>query len=265
MIRVRLAEIEKQRSALSTEHSVGVESNKRRNDRITALEIIIEDSEKVVADLKARLAEYTDLTGKFAKLGEPVAEDPRKAKLTELRQIQTQYEQHRADISRRDTIEQEVLKNQCREAVFKAVAKIIVEEQGKLMALVFGDVLKVARNFTDDLINSPLEFYNGELGRRVVEADESLAPIGSWISHECFSGTESLLAYAGFSVALAQKAPMKIVFMDEMNNVHPELLRKIIVRMEQLVDGGVIDQFIGIAPTLDQVAINSKGLTVISI
>lgn len=219
-------------------------ANTSQNALVSQLETEIETKTTAKKMLTAAIAEYSGLVTKFQSLPAQTSNDAPKAKLAELRQQQDAFIQHKRDLARRDELEQELLTEQCKEAVFKAVTKMVLEEQDKVMTFAFNEVLKVARHFTDGLLNSPLEFYNGELGRRVSEADNSNAPIGSWISHETFSGTEELLAYAGFSVALAHQAPMRIVFFDELGRIEPKRKLAMLERMVELTSKGILDQVI---------------------
>lgn len=160
---------------------------------------------------------------------------------------QARWTASRTDFARKETLEKDILRNGCGAEVFKTVAKIVSEEQGKLIDDAFKQVLRVAKHFTDGLLNSPIEFVNGELGRRVAQVDReqgNIAPVGAWISHEAFSGTEELLAYAGFSVALCADAAIKIVMLDELGRLDPQRKIDIVNRMLQLTQKGVIDQAI---------------------
>jgi hypothetical protein len=99
------------------------------------------------------------------------------------------------------------------------------------------NLMATANLFTRCILKQPLDYRDGDIG--YVEA-------GQWVSHECFSGTEEALAYAGLSVALAQSAPLKLVIIDELGIIDPPSLRRRIVdRMQELVTAGVIGQFIG--------------------
>lgn len=160
---------------------------------------------------------------------------------------QLSFEVFKSNRAKREQLEQDLLKAQCEEAVYKAVTKIVIEEQDKVVGKVFGRVLNVARHFTDGLLNSRLEFKDGELGRRVSAQDkkqENQAPMDSWIPFNGFSGTERLLALAGFSVALTGDAPCKLVVLDEMGNLDLSRRTEVALRMLSLVESGVIDQAI---------------------
>lgn len=101
------------------------------------------------------------------------------------------------------------------------------------------DLMATARKFTDGLMPGELEFLEGGIG---------YMKRGTWVSHEVFSGTETALAYAGFAVALNQQAPLRIVVMDELWCAG-DMAPQVVERMAELVRDGVIDQFIGAAPT----------------
>lgn len=203
---------------------------------------------------KALLAKKEALEKELAELGnsepDPDLDEQIRALQCDIQVLeskQRQWDTHKNDIKRREILEKDLLSAQCKVDVFKAVSKIITEEQGKLIDTAFGQVLKTAKYFTDGLLNSPLEFTNGELGRRVSAQDKdqgNTAPVGSWISHEVFSGTEELLAYAGFSVALAADAPVKVVMLDELGRLDPQRKVDITQRMLQLTSKGIVDQAI---------------------
>lgn len=168
------------------------------------------------------------------------------AEVKEWEQKDAAHQQYKRDLARRDELERDLLENQCRADVYKRVMAIITDEQASASEWAFNKVLAVARHFTDGLLNSPLEFVDGDLGRRVSKLDKdggSLAPVGSWISHETMSGTEQALAYIGFSVALCQDAPVKVVIVDDVI-VAPERKRAMVGRFLELVAKGVIDQAI---------------------
>lgn len=168
----------------------------------------------------------------------------------------------KAQVARRDEAEKGVLKLQAEVEVYKQAVELVREVREDAVAKTFGKVLDVARNFTDGLLNSPIEMVDGALGRRVSEADReqgNTAPVGAWIPHEAFSGTEQLLAYAGFAVALAGQAPIKLVIMDELGRLTLHRKVALLQRMCELVQRGVIDQLVG----CDVEAVEVEGVNVI--
>lgn len=154
---------------------------------------------------------------------------------------------YQRDRARREDFEKRLLAMNCRIEVFKATIAIVQEEQTKLINEAFAQVLEVAKMFTVGLLNSPLEFVDGRLGRRVSAKDQrggNRAPLGSWIPFEAFSGTEELLALAGFGVALTKDAPVKLVILDEMGRMDPDRKVDVAHRMIALAQNGSIDQSI---------------------
>lgn len=113
----------------------------------------------------------------------------------------------------------------------------LVTCQAKIVEAAFNGLLKIARQFTDGLLLSALEYRDGELGRN---------QDGVWVSHEVFSGTEKLLTYSGLQIALCQESPMRIVILDEMGRAPAPWKVRIADRMVQLIKAGVIDQWLGI-------------------
>jgi hypothetical protein len=118
---------------------------------------------------------------------------------------------------------------------------------GKWSEKAFGKVLALSRAFTDGLLNSPLEFRDGELGRCVSEQDRKAGrnvPMGSWIPWRSFSGTEELIGMAAFGLALARTARFKLVVLDEFGRLDDERRRNVLVRVKELVENGTITQAI---------------------
>lgn len=161
---------------------------------------------------------------------------------------QAVYVAHQEKLSKIERARRLHIEATTNETIAGSIAKALVDYQAEHIDTVFKEVLKVSRAFTDGILNSPLEYENGELGRRVSERDVEIgccSPVGSWISHEAFSGTEEALAYMAFAVAISTRAPFKIVFFDEMGRMDGGTARQVLTRMLELIDAGVIDQFIG--------------------
>lgn len=169
-----------------------------------------------------------------------------------LRQQQAVLSTYEQDRSKRIELEERAATATAKAGIFKAAVKLAVEEQTKVSETAFNTVLKTARAFTDGLLNSPLEFIDGDLGRSVAEADTKrpgfVATVGSWITHETFSDSEQRIAYSAFAVALAAEASVKIVIIDEMATLEPERKTAFVQRLIDLVKAGTIDQAICLEP-----------------
>lgn len=209
-----------------------------------------EQRNELIEETRGKLLELSACQFELHELQNAPKSGPSPELLQEIAALEQQniaFQVFRSNRGQREKLEQNLLKSQCEEAVYKAVIAIVLEEQDKVIAKVFGKVLNVARHFTDGLLNSRLEFANGELGRRVSQQDKkqgNQAPLESWIPFNGFSGTERLLALAGFSVALTGDAPCKLVVLDEMGNLDLTRRTEVAMRMLQLVESGVIDQAI---------------------
>jgi len=123
-----------------------------------------------------------------------------------------------------------------RAAVFKAGVELIRVRQQKLVDRAINAILGTARRFTDGIMLGKLDYKDGELGYWAG---------ATWVGHETFSGTETALAFAAFSVALAAESEIKLVMIDELGIADPATKRIIIERMVKLVVEGVISQFCG--------------------
>jgi hypothetical protein len=141
----------------------------------------------------------------------------------------------------REAKEQEVLREECTATCYAEAVKAINGVVKDVSERAFAEVLKLSDDFTEGLLRSKLEFRDGELGR---------TEDGGWVPHTSFSGTEQLLAYAGYSVALARTANFRLVVLDEMGRLSLGRRQDVAIRMEELLAAGKIDQAIMIDATV---------------
>jgi tetratricopeptide (TPR) repeat protein len=127
-------------------------------------------------------------------------------------------------------------REKARLAVFKGTVNALRELQQTILNKVFTSMMDTVNRFTDGILRARLEFRDGDIG--YLRGTQ-------WVSHECFSGTEEAVAYAGLCVALAAQAPFKLVVVDELGIVDDITKEKVLNRMVELVSNGTIDQFIG--------------------
>ncbi len=190
------------------------------------------------------------------------------AKVAALNANQGRLKSHAETKEWRDKMESDLIAARCRYDTLKEAVKLLRAEMEKAVAEGFGKVLEVANQFTDGILASRLELRDGELGRRAgkkdVERSGGKLKAGAWIPHEGFSGTERLIAFAGFATAIATTSPIKLVIMDELGRVEPTLRVAVIKRMKALTEAGVIDQFIGIDASHETKG-TWRGLTVIEL
>lgn len=206
-------------------------------------------AEKTLAELRAELEKVTgDREAQIAALTKEVEGLAAvEAKLNEADGQQRAFENYERLLRERSALEVQILRQNCEIEVLTKCGKVLTEIIAAESEEAFGKVLKLSAAFTDGLLNSPLEFRDGELGRRCAEADVHagrVAPEGAWIPQQSFSGTESLLAMAGFSVALARLAPFKLVVLDELGRLTEARREAVAQRMVKLVADGTVHQVI---------------------
>lgn len=228
----------------------------RETDR-TRIEADIAQLTTDRANIAQLLAKKAALSTELAGLAADDATIPARvsqlqAKIAELDQLHSAYLGYDRDLAKRVEIENQLLASQSKADVLKAVIKLVTDEQRQATEAAFSTVLGTARAFTDGILNSPLEFVAGDLGRRVSAADREkgcVAPVGSWISHEVFSDSEQRIAYVAFSVALASRAPIRLVCVDELATLSDSRKLVFMSRLMKLVRDGVIDQAICCEPS----------------
>jgi len=219
-------------------------------DTKTALEA---DKEAIADAIAARDSLAAELSAAAAP--EPNTDLDRrdlKAKIATLQSQQGLRQTYERDMAKREELEAELVTNQARADVLKSVVKLVVDEQQRATETAFSTVLATARHFTDGMLNSPLEFVEGDLGRRVSKLDMArpgfTAPLGSWITHECFSDSEQKLSYVAFACALASLAPIRLIILDELATFQPDKKVIVVDRLIQLVRKNIIDQAICLEP-----------------
>ncbi len=197
--------------------------------------------------LEAQLAELTD---QIAKADRPAlqaqAEGARNAlagleqRIATLETAKQEFTRAKADEQRNAVALLEHAKAKADVDVTKAAIEALEELQSRMVQAAFGSILKTVNRITGAVMPEPIEYRDGELGRFVK---------ATWISHECFSGTEKALTYAGISLALSADAPVRIVLLDEAGRLDQDALYKLLERMQALVAAGELDQFIGCLST----------------
>lgn len=123
----------------------------------------------------------------------------------------------------------------------KLAVESVSEFQQKMVDTSFGTIIRDANRFTSGILDSPLEYAEGEIGRGSMRNGKM-----TFVTHEYLSGTEQALCFAGISVALAMQSPFRLVMIDEMTRLSDRNKDIVLHRMCKLIDDGVIHQFIGV-------------------
>ncbi len=133
--------------------------------------------------------------------------------------------------------------HRCRQNVKLAACKIFAEERDALVEATLGKFLATANRFLDGLINSPLDFKRGVLGRVATERDwTSEVTVGSWLQIYAQSTlTEQALFKTALAIALCQALPAKIVMAD-MSLAEPDSKPPLILRLNEFIRDGTIHQ-----------------------
>jgi DNA repair exonuclease SbcCD ATPase subunit len=119
--------------------------------------------------------------------------------------------------------------------VLDKFVEAFADAQQRLLDGTFGSLLATAKEFTAAFFRAPLEYRGGDLG---YQRD------GTWVSWRTFSGAEELFAFAGFSIALCQRAPFRLVVLDEFGRLTAKMKVKMVQVLGGLIERKVIDQVI---------------------
>lgn len=121
---------------------------------------------------------------------------------------------------------------------YKGALKALQERREAFIAEAFKPLLKVCNLFGQEIMITPLEYHDGELGRRRED--------GGWISMVAFSGAEEAITYAAINAALGATSPARIVLMDEMGKIDVPNKVQLMRNVRDAIEQKVIHQFIGI-------------------
>lgn len=129
---------------------------------------------------------------------------------------------------------------QIEQKVAETVLKELKAIQAKLVAEAFAPLLARANMIVGRILKGPLAYNENEGG------EIGMWQEGVWTSHRTFSGAEKALTYAAIQAALAMSAPFKLMAIDELGRMDGGTLRLLVEAVVEAVNGGLIDQFVGI-------------------
>lgn len=257
-----LAEIESAYDMRVAEREMAIDSATKQQARKTELERLIGEVEShdknAVAIREARVAELNTAMAELPAIQQRLDREAVNA---------ASWKNYQDALNRRNEREGKLIRVRCEMDCLAQVLKILTGLVGKWSEKAFGKVLALSRVFTDGLLNSPLEFRDGELGRCVSELDRKsgrLVPVGSWIPWRSFSGTEELLGMAAFGLALARTARFKLVVLDEFGRLDDARRGAVLERVKCLVETGAITQAILIGASTTP-APDSEGIVTINL
>lgn len=213
-------------------------AKKREND----LALAISQAEQSATEQSA------DDTKRIEELNRELAELPTiTTALEELERAKQARAEFESLLKRRADMETRGHREFCTAEVCTQAKKILASEMLRWSGVAFGKILGTANRITEGLLNSPLEFVDGELGRRVSELDVMpgrSAKVGAWIPWRSFSGTEELVGLAAFGLALAAQGTFRLLILDEVGRLDGTNTSKLIGRIKAMVQEGAIDQAI---------------------
>lgn len=101
-----------------------------------------------------------------------------------------------------------------------------------------GPIMQATARFTRGILAFDLEFRDGDFG---YQSGTRFATTAT------FSGGEMRVVHAALQYALTLGADNRIVIIDELTTMEPDVAGKVVNRMAEMVDAGEIHQFIGVA------------------
>jgi hypothetical protein len=140
--------------------------------------------------------------------------------------------------------------HEAKKDVIKLVGRLLVELQEKAVSGVFVEMLAIANRIAGTILNAPIAFHEGEIGRW---------KDGRFISHKTFSGTEKTVCYSAIAAALSSKAKHRIMLVDEVSRLSPSMLVKFADVLAERVEDNTLDQVIMVAPSDSSAGVEFRG------
>lgn len=143
----------------------------------------------------------------------------------------------RTDLQRAAQAGQKHESHKAMTACIKAAGDELKNVQKEMIEQAFRGILDFANNIVGNLLISPLDYHQGEIGR--------------WdgyrfVKHRTFSGTEKALCYVAIAAALSHDAPFRIVLLDEMGRLDRQNKDAVMKNLSAAVARGDLDQVIAI-------------------
>ncbi len=218
-------------------------ARRRRDDELKAARDAVAAVDKTISSTEGKAGELAAIpTEEDGTLETRLAEVG--AKITSKLEVIAELENRRRaivgrshDLRRLAEAEKNRDKSKNAEEVAKAAAAAFRALQGRFVKDAFTPLLVAANRFFGEILKTPLAYNAGEIG---TWRD------GVWVGHKTFSGAEKRLAYVAIQAALTERAPFRLMLLDELGTIHdshiPAMTRAII---SALIDGN-LDQFVGI-------------------
>lgn len=208
----------------------------------------LEKSERDAADEKTRVAQFTaELQNLNAT---PFDQEALDTAIAEVSKLETAMQEAASRLNTATKLQQDILRaveaqeehetaKTSLEAVKVAVAFLREKQQEGTNSLITG-LLDTVNFFTDGIMVAPLVLHEGEIGY--------FLPDGRFVSHETFSGLESLLMYLAMGAALSSTGKLRIALLDELGNLTESKRIAVMDRCAEAVEKGILDQVLCVMP-----------------
>lgn len=133
---------------------------------------------------------------------------------------------------------EEALKVSREEKVWREVKKIVDEVQAKAVHESVGPIIDAANVICDGILPSPLVMHEGVIGRFAER---------KFVTTKTFNKSDQQIAFAAICVALAGASgcPLKLLLMDDLDNIEDDRLELLMEKVQSAINCGVVTQMIG--------------------
>ena len=136
--------------------------------------------------------------------------------------------------------------------VLKPIHKYIKDLQVKTVQDVFSELLDHGNALFSTITGMKMEYHKGTIGYFHPDTN-------GWIEFSTWSGAEKLLGYASVALGISIVRGSRILVLDELATLDPRNFKLFLSVMEQAVEAGTLDQFIGCTPEILDLSPSGNG------
>lgn len=161
--------------------------------------------------------------------------DVAETKLLEAQEKMNEVSAREAEENQRQKAAKNMLKANMQAEVLKELCKVIQDGVNQVIAGSIAPFTGRVNKLCAGLLPEPIVYVGGELG---------MMRNGNFTSWKSFSGTEKALFLCATSLALAEQSEIKCAILDEIGRLDLDNKRKLIQRLDVLIQDGTIEQAI---------------------
>lgn len=210
--------------------------------------------EKLLADFESQKAVVARLKSVEAEVALPDIELKRQQEELEL--AQSRWD---ASLGRQQAVQRAQAKIDgldTKKKMLAQFAETVVEKVGSVLTGAMESTLTLANRLITPVLGFGIA-YNGEAFG--YQRDKT------WVNLQTFSGSEKMVVNAAICMALTHASPERILLLDELGTMTPQMKLKFVMEIRNLISDGTIHQMIAVDPAWNLTGVAGDDITIITV